>query len=341
MSETIDKLQKLSELFDAGIITKDELESEKAKVLGATAISSPNPRQMKLPRKWLYMGTVAIACVGLLAGGIALTTRKTPEELYSQGVAYVKGNGVPKDVEKGIKLLTRSANKGNDLAMREVAQTLVSCGRTDEGLIWFDKAIQAGDATSAKYLGKAYMFGNDYFPQDYTKAVHYNKTAIELDQSDAEPYVNLGACYYNGDGTGVDYSNAFECFRRAADLNSPEGLFNLGLCYDNGNGVTRNHEEAVNIFRKAASLGSQPAINYINELERLERERRRRIQDAYDNQLVTCPDCHGSGMVYSAIALNYVSCGTCSGTGYTAQKYVKGRSDFQRELFNMLWNEHE
>ena len=325
MSDTIEKLQKLGELFDAGIITKEELESEKAKILGARDKPSSTSKQMSTLRKWLFIGIAAIALIGV----IVFATRKTPEELYHQGVAYVNGAGVPRDVEKGIKLLTRSANKGNALAMREIARTLVGGGKTTLGLIWYDKAIRAGDAPSAKYLGKAYMFGDDFFGQDYTKAVQYNNAAIELDQNDAEPYVNLGVCYYNGYGTGIDYAKAYEYFQRAADLNSPEGLYNLGICYENGNGVARNHDDAVNYIKKAAALGDQSAISYVNELER--RQRR-----AYNQQKVVCPDCKGRGWTRVPIGEGTMECMTCYGYGYVTRESANSYYDRQEAMWNTM-----
>ena len=323
MNDTVNKLQQLSKLFDAGIITKEELEAEKAIIFGATSERASRKLTFSgLPKKWLSIAAVTILGLGILTTVIILATRKSPETLCKQGVAYVYGKGVTKNVDKGLSMLKKAAGKGNAVAMREVARVLTGQKKIKEGLIWYDKAILAGDAASAIYLGKAYMLGNDFFKQDYTKAVKYNTAAISLDKTNVKPYLYLGFCYLTGKGVKLDYSKAFEYYQRAANLNSPEGIYYLALCYENGYGVSYNHDTAVNYFKKAADLGNEKAIDYINELRRQEREKEIRAKEAYDNQLVPCPQCHGSGRTRGGgfQVGQIVSCGICGGSGYVTRR---------------------
>lgn len=261
---------------------------------------------------------------------LSLTACQNAEELYHKGLSYINGDGVEKNIEKGISLLKKSAQMGSPLAIREVADVLYSQGVIDEAIIWYDKSILVGDASSARILGGAYMYGEEYINQDYSKAVHYYEKAIELDQSYSTPYVNLGHCYYSGKGVGIDYAKAAEYFRRAADLNDPVGLYDLGICYANGNGVPVDHNTALVYIRKAADLGQTDAIDYIEELKRQEREERERDR----NQYVTCPNCHGTGKERGTgfNAGTIVTCGWCRGRGIMR----KGDRDSLMELYNIF-----
>ena len=51
------------------------------------------------------------------------------------------------------------------------------------------------------------------------------------------------------------YTEAFDCFRRAADKNYPDGLANLGLCHLKGTGVDKDENKAFALFRDAAVRG--------------------------------------------------------------------------------------
>ena len=212
---------------------------------------------------------------------LSLAACQNAEELYNKGMLYINGEGVEKNIEKGLSFLKQSAQKGNLLAVKEVADVLYSQGDVEEAIIWYNKSIQAGDASSARMLGYAYMYGDEHVKQDYVKSVQYNEKAIELEQNQAAPYFLLGICYYLGHGVNIDYSKAAEYFRRGADLNDPLSLYNLGICYMNGKGVLRDQDNALVYIKKAADLGQEDAINYLDEMER-EWERQERERDILD-----------------------------------------------------------
>ena len=56
-------------------------------------------------------------------------------------------------------------------------------------------------------------------------------------------------------GSGSDMREAFECYRRAAELGSAEAQFKLGSLYRDGKGVKRDSQKSVAWFRKAAEQG--------------------------------------------------------------------------------------
>lgn len=57
------------------------------------------------------------------------------------------------------------------------------------------------------------------------------------------------------------YSEAFNCFKKAAEREDPSAMYNLAYCYANGQGVERNYEKAFEWYRKAAFKGVLDAMN--------------------------------------------------------------------------------
>ena len=98
---------------------------------------------------------------------------KSPEALYDSGLRYVKGDGVEKNVEKGVSLLKKSANKGYLPAFRQVGSALMNNGSIQEGLSWCELAIEKGDAKTARDIAHTYYTGNSKYDiqKDYKKAV--------------------------------------------------------------------------------------------------------------------------------------------------------------------------
>lgn len=59
-----------------------------------------------------------------------------------------------------------------------------------------------------------------------------------------------GLMYEEGDGCELNFLKAAECYRNAAELESPHAHFNLGYLLLNGKGVAHNADAAQAHFRK-------------------------------------------------------------------------------------------
>jgi tetratricopeptide (TPR) repeat protein len=89
-------------------------------------------------------------------------------------------------------------------------------------------------------------------------------TAEPVDTEPSDPWTqnNLGDLYYDGrGGVAVDYQQAAQWYRKAAEQGSIAGQCNLGFMYANGYGVTKNYQQAVYWYRKAAEQGSADGQN--------------------------------------------------------------------------------
>lgn len=108
-SSNIDKLERLKELFDAGILTKEELELEKSKILGTSPLQPllnnsgstqdaiPNTHSNNSRKKTIIIWSVVIAI--LLAIGIVLfiflLSKQSYESRLAEVVQMCEENGYP------------------------------------------------------------------------------------------------------------------------------------------------------------------------------------------------------------------------------------------------------
>lgn len=84
-------------------------------------------------------------------------------------------------------------------------------------------------------------------------AFDYFKRAADL--GSALGQTTLGACYCNGSGVVENKAEAINWFRKASEQGFAQAQEQLGVCYANGLGVVKDTAEAVSWFRKAAEQG--------------------------------------------------------------------------------------
>ena len=82
-------------------------------------------------------------------------------------------------------------------------------------------------------------------------------------QNHKSAYNNLGIIYKNGYSVPVDYTKAFELFKKAADLGNEIGMANLGECYIYGRGVSVDIGKGFDLLQKSAKLGSAYAVTVL------------------------------------------------------------------------------
>ena len=79
-------------------------------------------------------------------------------------------------------------------------------------------------------------------------------------QGDPDGQYNLGVCYIEGRGVGVDCAEAASWFRRAAEQDHAGAQYNLGVCYYMGRGVAADKTEARRWIAAAAEKGNADAV---------------------------------------------------------------------------------
>ncbi len=244
---------------------------------------------------------------------------------------YLSSGKNAADTLQSVNLYKEAANLGNASSARNVSLYYFSVDDMEHGVSWLKKAADMGDSFSQYEYGNALFSGNYNLPKDMTSAFGYFKTAGE--QKYAPAYGALGICYAMGYGTDVNYEKAFSYFSQGAALNDPMSMYNLAVCYDNGNGTAKNHNAAMEYYQKSAECGYELAINYLITLQRQERQRReeqeRQRQEAErrrKQERVTCPVCHGTGVVRdfgTTGRMHDCTCGTCYGTGTVSREIAE------------------
>ena len=147
------------------------------------------------------------------------------------GMLLVKGDGVPRDGEEGIRLLRSSASMGCVAAMDQLGFVLL------EG-----RGVPADQVEALKWIRLAAVAGNN------------------------NAQGNLGYCYRKGLGVPTNFVEAAVWFRRAAEQTNATAMMELGSLYSNGQGVVRDIAEAKRWFNKSAQAGNARAMLNLGRL---------------------------------------------------------------------------
>jgi TPR repeat protein len=84
---------------------------------------------------------------------------------------------------------------------------------------------------------------------------------IERNPYDSQSLCNLGKLYYKGHGTFRDINKAFECFKKAAELNNSRAQYKLGNMYTHKCGMQKGPETDPS-FWETIPLDYEKAIDY-------------------------------------------------------------------------------
>lgn len=104
----------------------------------------------------------------------------------------------------------------------------------------------AGPASASYFDGM-----EAYRQSDYQTALREFKAVDE----DARALYMIGVIYEKGQGVAIDYAEAAQWYRKAADKGNSAAQYRLGRLYERGSGVEQNREEAVNWYKKSARQG--------------------------------------------------------------------------------------
>ena len=224
-----------------------------------------------------------------------------PVAIYELAYRYRCGDGgAPKDIVKSMELYSKVLKfQRNTGAMYRLGY---ACREGDLGenrikdcIIYYEAAIDLGDADSAVQLGLIYEYG-ELVPQDYDKALELYFFAIDNGKKDV--YFNAGEIYryraldekaieyynialengniqaalplgwYYEDGIGVekDEKKAFELYKLAYEDGNPDSTFSLGRMYYLGRGTEENDVEAYRLLLEASQNGYKDANCFLGTM---------------------------------------------------------------------------
>ena len=96
-----------------------------------------------------------------------------------------------------------------------------------------------------------------YSSKEYLKAIPLFEQAANMGDADAQ--VQLGYCYYAGNGVSTDYKLALKWTQKAANQWSLPAFYYMGIYFSEGTGVKKDIREAIYWWDKAANEGYAPA----------------------------------------------------------------------------------
>ncbi len=179
-----------------------------------------------------------------------------PKAQYWLGGFFERGRGGPRDYAQALQWYQRAADQGyppaEDAVARFYGRGIGVARDLDRRTDWYRRAADQGDPFGEWALGNFYQFGNGV-PRNTRLALHWYQRAA--DQGFVFAEIRLGVVYERGVMVRRDYATSLHWFRRAADAGSPVALNAVGIFYRSGHAVPQDYAEAMRLFRQAADKG--------------------------------------------------------------------------------------
>lgn len=167
------------------------------------------------------------------------------------------------DFERALQLFQQEAEKGNALAMYDLARMFADgLGREADpnaAQDWYAKALATfvEAESSAKERQKPYLqyrIGKLYAAglgteQDYGEAAEWFARAVRQNHKYAQ--YSLAGLYYRGQGVEQDYRQARNLYRCSAEQENPYASYELAKMYRDGIGTEPNGQQAATYFEWA------------------------------------------------------------------------------------------
>lgn len=176
---------------------------------------------------------------------IAHSKDLSPNHLYE--LAEWEQEGAQNE-EKAKLFYEAAANKGHAGACYKLGLACQSKNK-QEYVRWLTIAANKGHADACFDLAATYEEGEDAIPQDFEKAIHFYKKAIQAGNIDA--CFNLAEMYEEGKGVQENFKEAARLYERGADQDA-DCAYELATCYLGGKGVKQDSEKAIKFYTRAA-----------------------------------------------------------------------------------------
>lgn len=184
---------------------------------------------------------------------------------FNLGMAYLSGDGVPKDSKKAVQWL-RVAEGQNFAEAQYTLGVLLIEGKeglaksTIEGLAFLQKAANKGHQLAARYLEKRQgISSNGSMPL----------VVASSNSENDEDRLEEAKKSYTGVGLKKDYSKAFALFYPMAKGGNAEAARFVGLMKFSGKGTSKNMKEARQWLSVAAQKGDSTAIELLAKYKTL------------------------------------------------------------------------
>jgi hypothetical protein len=139
---------------------------------------------------------------------------------------------------------------------------------------------EKGDAKAQFEIGEAYIFGMEGIEINFVTAFSWFKKSA--DQKYPSAMFRMGTCYQDGVGIDKDEVEACYWYSEAAKYGDADSMYMLVLFYlsdDMGGFYEEYEDEALHWLRLARNQGHKEATKWINEIEKVEKEKARKLKN--------------------------------------------------------------
>ena len=176
--QTIDKLMEIQKLYEAGVLTKGEMESEKKKMLqsdsdGNNSQKSVTPKKNTTKKPWLILVIVVLIAIG----GWYCSSNQQPPSSFKESVEGIQINDRYDETLE--KLKADPENKKRGMATDPDKTTIGVFQKTYHGVVfdyvYFSFSVDAVSAIELRKTANVY----DNNPQEIINSA-YNRISKEL-----------------------------------------------------------------------------------------------------------------------------------------------------------------
>jgi len=183
------------------------------------------------------------------------------------GVAYLKGNGKPKDAAKATALFEKACTGNFARGCFDLGVVYSGEGSAKKDYFKafesFKKACALGDPRGCVSTGLMYEKGEGVRQSDRRAVAYYAKAC---QGGDTEGCSYLGNMYENGKGVAQDMNKALSFYQKSCASDDPVGCSNLAFMYASGSGVAKDAAKAKELYKKACDEGDTMACENYNKL---------------------------------------------------------------------------
>lgn len=196
-----------------------------------------------------------------------LTTASNKENAPAKallGKMRLKGDGVEKNTQQGVRLLSEAARAGNIEAQLTLAEAYYDGQylpeNAERSVFWIKQAALQKD-TYAQTLLAAHCFTGYGVDRDTREGYFWIHQAAKQGLAYAQACV--GECLQEGLGVRRNKSKGAKFYAKAAEQGSHFATARLGLCYILGRGVKQDKKKGIALLRKAMENGNEFAPIYL------------------------------------------------------------------------------
>ena len=213
--------------------------------------------------------------------------------------------GTLEDDEQAVEFFMAAAQQGHTDAQHRLGELLLSGRGTDadpeRAAKWLRRAAKEGIVDAQTSLGALYEFGIG-LPQEHHTAEKWYRIAAK--RGDTGAMLGLGRMLKVRPSDDLSpQQEAFDWFKRAAELGNPEGMFQMAQMYRQGIGIRKSPNKAIEFYQLAAEHNYPAAYVQLAQMyqdgDGIEANEAR--SDAYFKEAIAM----GEGSASVALAIQY------------------------------------